>query len=175
MPQLFGGEGAATITMTNVSLGPCPVCGGFGKIPDGVYQYAARSIELLRTASTDVRQFENLRSILEVAQRDRYEPKRLAETIERETPVFAGLATLLPQSRTEIQNYILILISAISLILSFVALHPKDPVPSVTQIFNTISQQSKASETDGVAPGRNDPCPCGSGKKFKKCHGATAK
>ncbi|MBM3940728.1 MAG: hypothetical protein FJ318_07570 [SAR202 cluster bacterium] len=21
--------------------------------------------------------------------------------------------------------------------------------------------------------GRNEPCPCGSGKKFKKCHGAT--
>ncbi len=27
-------------------------------------------------------------------------------------------------------------------------------------------------EYDGV--GRNDPCPCGSGKKFKKCHGANA-
>ncbi|MCA6216177.1 UPF0149 family protein [Ideonella sp. B7] len=24
----------------------------------------------------------------------------------------------------------------------------------------------------GDLPGRNDPCPCGSGKKFKKCHGA---
>jgi preprotein translocase subunit SecA len=24
----------------------------------------------------------------------------------------------------------------------------------------------------GIAVGRNDPCPCGSGKKFKKCHGA---
>jgi uncharacterized protein len=23
-----------------------------------------------------------------------------------------------------------------------------------------------------LTPGRNDPCPCGSGKKFKKCHGA---
>jgi len=23
-----------------------------------------------------------------------------------------------------------------------------------------------------AAPGRNDPCPCGSGKKYKKCHGA---
>jgi len=23
----------------------------------------------------------------------------------------------------------------------------------------------------GAGPGRNDPCPCGSGKKFKKCHG----
>jgi preprotein translocase subunit SecA len=26
----------------------------------------------------------------------------------------------------------------------------------------------------GVKVGRNDPCPCGSGKKYKKCHGATA-
>ena len=25
---------------------------------------------------------------------------------------------------------------------------------------------------DGPKIGRNDPCPCGSGQKFKKCHGA---
>lgn len=30
-----------------------------------------------------------------------------------------------------------------------------------------VSAIRKAAE-----PGRNDPCPCGSGKKFKKCHGA---
>jgi len=24
---------------------------------------------------------------------------------------------------------------------------------------------------DGPKPGRNDPCPCGSGRKFKRCHG----
>ena len=29
---------------------------------------------------------------------------------------------------------------------------------------------ARSGEFDGV--GRNDPCPCGSGKKFKKCHGA---
>lgn len=27
-------------------------------------------------------------------------------------------------------------------------------------------------EIDWSTVGRNDPCPCGSGKKFKKCHGA---
>jgi preprotein translocase subunit SecA len=32
------------------------------------------------------------------------------------------------------------------------------------------TRQRVASEFDKV--GRNDPCPCGSGKKFKKCHGA---
>ena len=26
----------------------------------------------------------------------------------------------------------------------------------------------------GDKVGRNDPCPCGSGKKYKKCHGATS-
>ena len=26
----------------------------------------------------------------------------------------------------------------------------------------------------GPKTGRNDPCPCGSGKKYKKCHGVTA-
>ena len=25
---------------------------------------------------------------------------------------------------------------------------------------------------DGDKVGRNDPCPCGSGRKYKKCHGA---
>ena len=25
---------------------------------------------------------------------------------------------------------------------------------------------------EGAKVGRNDPCPCGSGQKFKKCHGA---
>ena len=25
-----------------------------------------------------------------------------------------------------------------------------------------------------AAPGRNDPCPCGSGKKYKQCHGKLA-
>jgi uncharacterized protein YecA (UPF0149 family) len=30
--------------------------------------------------------------------------------------------------------------------------------------------QRIVAEADRV--GRNDPCPCGSGKKYKKCHGA---
>jgi len=30
----------------------------------------------------------------------------------------------------------------------------------------------KTKDTEGKVIGRNDPCPCGSGKKFKKCHGS---
>ncbi len=29
-------------------------------------------------------------------------------------------------------------------------------------------------QSDGPKVGRNDPCPCGSGKKYKHCHGQLA-
>jgi hypothetical protein len=32
----------------------------------------------------------------------------------------------------------------------------------------------KTVRRDEPKVGRNDPCPCGSGKKYKKCHGAQA-
>jgi preprotein translocase subunit SecA len=33
--------------------------------------------------------------------------------------------------------------------------------------------EQKTIVREGPKTGRNDPCPCGSGKKYKKCHGAT--
>ena len=35
-----------------------------------------------------------------------------------------------------------------------------------------IKEQSQPIEREGQKVGRNEPCPCGSGKKFKQCHGA---
>jgi preprotein translocase subunit SecA len=37
---------------------------------------------------------------------------------------------------------------------------------------NRGEERQKAPVTATKEPGRNDPCPCGSGKKYKKCHGA---
>ena len=41
---------------------------------------------------------------------------------------------------------------------------PRKPQPRV------VAQQP--AQRQGPKIGRNDPCPCGSGQKFKKCHGA---
>jgi preprotein translocase subunit SecA len=40
--------------------------------------------------------------------------------------------------------------------------------------FQTGAAQAEAPKPvrAGAKVGRNDPCPCGSGKKYKKCHGA---
>jgi preprotein translocase subunit SecA len=38
----------------------------------------------------------------------------------------------------------------------------------------TLEQKSARTIVKGEKIGRNDPCPCGSGKKYKKCCGANA-
>ena len=42
-----------------------------------------------------------------------------------------------------------------------------EPHPQTT---GTVVEQRRVDEHEQI--GRNDPCWCGSGKKYKKCHGA---
>ena len=48
--------------------------------------------------------------------------------------------------------------------LSFPAAKPRPAVQTAAPMIQPIRSGRKV--------GRNDPCPCGSGKKYKKCHGA---
>jgi uncharacterized protein YecA (UPF0149 family) len=54
------------------------------------------------------------------------------------------------------------------------------PTQVVIEAFRAALDGTRPGERQGTIvhdqpkPGRNDPCPCGSGKKFKKCHGAAA-
>jgi Flp pilus assembly protein TadD len=48
-----------------------------------------------------------------------------------------------------------------------------DEVPESVEARTSLATASSNAETAPRA-GRNDPCPCGSGKRFKHCHGASA-
>jgi preprotein translocase subunit SecA len=45
--------------------------------------------------------------------------------------------------------------------------------PKAAPIGRTGAPGAAAGKDAWANVGRNDPCPCGSGKKYKKCHGAT--
>ena len=50
------------------------------------------------------------------------------------------------------------------------AVHPNGDESAIYEAQEPVAvQQRRVDETE---PGRNDPCWCGSGKKYKKCHGA---
>jgi len=48
-----------------------------------------------------------------------------------------------------------------------------DPISATTVVANRIAAKSQTPKIMTGTPevGRNDPCPCGSEKKYKKCHG----
>ena len=46
-----------------------------------------------------------------------------------------------------------------------------DPNQAAAAAQDTRAQQPRTPFIKDKMPGRNDPCPCGSGKKFKNCHG----
>ncbi len=46
-----------------------------------------------------------------------------------------------------------------------------DPNQAAAAAQDTRAQQQREPIVKDKLPGRNDPCPCGSGKKFKNCHG----
>jgi hypothetical protein len=54
------------------------------------------------------------------------------------------------------------------------------PVQVVLEALDAAVEGRRPGEQQGTIvneqpkTGRNEPCPCGSGKKFKKCHGASA-
>ncbi len=50
----------------------------------------------------------------------------------------------------------------------------KDPLIVGAGRTRSLGSGTPPANTDWSTVGRNDPCPCGSGKKFKKCHGAGA-
>ena len=51
---------------------------------------------------------------------------------------------------------------------------PSRPRPQRVMTSHGDAQEASVTQAKGDKVGRNAPCPCGSGRKYKKCHGATA-
>jgi preprotein translocase subunit SecA len=50
---------------------------------------------------------------------------------------------------------------------------PEPTVVGAGRVKSLSAPGGAAAPADWASVGRNDPCPCGSGRKFKKCHGAS--
>ena len=52
--------------------------------------------------------------------------------------------------------------------------HPAAPNTFTAESFEAVPEEKTPFVRDEKKVGRNEPCPCGSGKKFKQCHGRLA-
>ena len=176
-PSGFEVSNSTNISFSGCGAGPCPVCGGMGHIPDGVYNFLGNTIEFLSGPSRSIAELERLAALLERAKTSNATSQAVAKEIDESIPELSSIKDWLPKNRSELYAFIALLLSALSLMIS----QSESGEPSkveVNTVINNIYQQAPEGQaaTRPEKPkkqqskvGRNEPCPCGSGKKFKKC------
>ena len=97
---------------------------------------------------------------------DKPPPERVAPALAKTQPhIYAKLAELLAE---DVKENAMTLETASTII---------KPTEVVIEAFDAAVNGRRPGERQGTVVatakvGRNEPCPCGSGKKYKKCHGA---
>jgi hypothetical protein len=169
----------STVVIDNVKAGPCPRCGAWGQIPDGTYETVRGTLRMLLKDPASVQALQSLARILQAAWDTRADPETVADRVEAEAPELSGFAQAL--RALDLKNWQWWLIFLLTVIQTLVALGvvgPERQAISDHQIERTMRHvldeatvTTRTSPTPSTGrPGRNDPCPCGSGKKYKRCH-----
>ena len=185
VPNAVGLEGARGVVIENFSVGPCPTCGGTGHIPDGIYSATTDTISVIATSVKSAQALATLHRILQRAHKEQASAERLAALLEDEGSAdFSPVAAVVRReaNNIDIKYWIAIALAVVGILEAHATDQKVDDLKAtVDQIYSQVVTQHPAPTPAVVAPqptassipkvGRNDPCPCGSGKEYKRCHG----
>lgn len=167
----------ASVTISNCISGPCPSCGGNGKIPDGLYKFTSKVLTLLTTSQTSRDQLQTLLTILQDSQCQKNTPDAIADSIHSQVPELSDVAHLFKSIKNDLWGFLAVIIALITLILSSSSGQTVNYNININNFFNQeiYYQNNRTPPYQDTRKrnkiGRNDPCPCGSGLKFKRCCG----
>jgi hypothetical protein len=195
-PSGFTIAGGGSYHLSNNQAGPCPGCGGMGRIPDGVIDLNRPDVVAALQAMAELGSIHNLRrmiGLLSASSKDELLAVRQALTsgaagrsedqvvqdVQRAAPGLANAAGLIRNrdNRMELAVWLTLIAAIISIVIALKANHQEVTPPRQDQIIQVIvPTPSGIPATPNQAkrhrPGRNERCPCGSGMKFKRCHGS---
>jgi cysteinyl-tRNA synthetase len=179
--------------MTDTRVGPCPSCGGFGKIPDGIYSYANSAIKFLTGPATSVESLKKLESFLRNAKKNNSTKEEIEKKLAETSPEIQNLFSGTPVENNFIQ-WLTFLIAIVGLAVQIHTSYYKKEINVEEKVIEYLLKENKElkdqkqvkaipkikSELHTKKPQqpyireeskiqRNDLCPCGSGLKFKKC------
>jgi len=175
-------DNAAEVSLSGCTAGPCPHCGGMGRIPDGVFNFIGNTIQILLAPQRTVDELSRLTQILHEARKKQQSTEAVTKKIREELPSLNRLTDLLPTDRNELYGFLALIVAVVALVTQF-AQNKREPSGiTINQVINQAYVGSGCppdvkpqSEQRPIKPSRNEPCSCGSGKKYKKCCGAQRK
>ncbi len=98
----------------------------------------------------------------------------IADNIEEAAPSLRGLADWIRdrENRIELATWLTVIIGILGILLALRPSQQGVTPEQIEQIIHAVAPTAPAQPRSAKLPGRNEPCHCGSGKKYKRCHGA---
>jgi hypothetical protein len=152
-------EGATNLTLVDFRVGPCPVCGGTGRIPDGVYSFIGDSIRVLSAPAWSIPKLARLRAVLEAAGRTGAPPRQVAQKVAQEAPDLAAVLEAVTRQGRQ-AAWLAILLAVVQLLLSY-AMSEQDP-PEASEIARQVAEELRRQpvlQTPRPATRRSTPRP----------------
>ena len=165
---------------------PCPMCGRRrSRVLAGEHQLVRDAEKLLHDSPGDAAELDRLMEFLRGSRRSSGSADGVRERAGEQAPELLGLVeSLLDASspRVGLSTWHDLLIATLQALKarsdggSNGHVHPSRVIYgsvnryNITTVTPSVPTQHQQHEAHKV--GRNDPCPCGSGKKYKKCHGS---
>lgn len=160
----------------------CPMCGRRrGRVLAGEFEFVKDTMKFLSGPESTVKDLERLAAFLRDAQESNATADEIRERADKEAPEVSSLIKRLladKPARMELAVWLAIVSTLIvppieAGISAITGSSEPSQVIYETNNYNVTIQAPPTDRVDKV--GRNDPCPCGSGNKFKKCHGSPTK
>jgi len=171
-PSGFAFENCRNIGLFGNSSGPCPRCGGMGRVLDGVFNITADTIEILLAPEVTHSQLDRLANILKHAAKNSVDADKLATELAEKLPELS-LGNYIPKNATELIAWLTFILLAIQSISQLT----KDDRPDINVILNQSIDQSMQPQNYYPLPKQDEPtrrnsiCECGSRKRYKHCCG----
>ena len=185
-----GGTGirvsAATLEVAKVTT-PCPMCGRYrGNVLANEYRLIEDTAALLQGPEHPEEERQSLAALLRQALENDETAEETKTRADEQAPELSALVEKLLEEKPESMKdatWSTLLLSTVDGLAPVEGNGSKDELVPSEVIYNSVNQYNittvqappTAEPQQAVRKvGRNDPCPCGSGKKYKKCHGDPA-
>jgi hypothetical protein len=146
-----------TFEMRGNTVGPCPRCGGAGRVPDGRYESLEGAVRYLADPTMTIGDLEKLRDIFERAQEENTSAAEVADAITKEVPRAAGLGALLQDGATPLATWIAVILAALTLLMQMRSQQPALTPDQVDNIVHRIIEETReAPEPTEPRPRRQD-------------------
>jgi hypothetical protein len=105
----FVGGDARGVSLDKARLGPCPTCGGRGRVPDGVYDFIGDTARALSAPRPSREQLEGLAKIIEDGRAREAPAEEIASQLQAEAPELEPVINAFIEQRPDPLRWIYLL------------------------------------------------------------------